>query len=190
MRKSRFIIGGILIFLVVIIIAAVLYVRPSRTLDMQYSEVDWKDKLSQMVSNRNTELILSESDINNLAKRGITEYIAEHELPIEVTGAEFSLDGNQVTANLNGAWKFLDIGAEVHYQIHYSNGVLALQPDSVKVRHISIPPQQFGLEPMHVDVASYLPQGVTIDEVDFPGKIVRIKFSFDWLELINSLRPA
>jgi len=190
MRKSRLIIGGILIFLIVVIVAAVLYVRPSRTLDMNYSEVDWKDKLIQMAENRNTELILSESDVNNLAKQGIIEYMANHDLPIEVKGAEFRLNGNEVIANLNGSWKFLDVGAKVQYRIDYSKGILSLRPESVKVRHISIPPEQFGLEPLDINVASYIPKLITIDEVDFPGKLVRIKFSVDWLDLINYLRSA
>jgi hypothetical protein len=157
---------------------------------MNYSDLAWNDKLVQMAENRSTELILTESDINNLAKRKLSEYMAEHQLPVQLNGVEFRLNGNQVTANINGAWSVLDFGATVQYRTDYSKGIMLLQPESVKVRQISIPSERFGLEPISIDIASHIPKVVTIKNVEFPGKVVRIKFSLDWLELFNYLKSA
>ncbi|GAA0410874.1 hypothetical protein [Paenibacillus motobuensis] len=190
MKKGRLIIGSIIILLVVLITAIVLYIRPSRTLDMNYSELNWKNKLVEMVESRNTELTLTESDVNNLLKKGLTEYVAEHDLPFQIIGADFKLNGNQIIANMNGAWGLVNFGATAKYSVEYADGTLLLNPSSVEVRNISISPERIGLEAMTIHLTDYIPKLVTINEVNFPGKAIQIKFTLDLLELFNYLQSS
>ena len=93
---------------------------------MNYSELNWKNKLVEMVESRNTELTLTESDVNNLLKKGLTEYVAEHDLPFQIIGADFKLNGNQIIANMNGAWGLVNFGATAKYSVEYADGTLLL----------------------------------------------------------------
>lgn len=190
MKKGRLIIGSIIILFVVIMTAIVLYIRPSQTLNMNYSELNWKNKLVEMAENRHTTLTLTESDVNNLLKKGLAEYAAENELPFQITGADFKLNGNQIIANVNGAWGLMDVGAAIKYRVEYAGGTLLLHPSSLEVRNLSVSPEKFGLEAMTIYLSDCIPKVVTINDVKFPGKTIQIKFTLDLPELIHFLQSS
>ncbi|MBA9084805.1 hypothetical protein FHR92_001266 [Fontibacillus solani] len=187
MGKRRLLVGLILMALVLLLAASWLYIRPSKTLDMNYTEIAWRDKLRQMVETRKPEITITQSELNQLAKKGLAENISSKELPFEVSGSEFQLNGDRLLVYINGAWGPVEFGAEVEYSLVYSEGKLILQPEKISIRHISVPPQQVGLEPIVIDMTSYFPDFIKIEEVDFPGKAVTVKFALDWLEIASYL---
>lgn len=187
MGKRRLFVGFILLLIVVFLAALVLYIRPAKSLDLRYSSIDWKDKLIVMAETRQPELNLSESELNQLAKKELNQYIAEQDLPVKITGAEFYLNGNRLTADLNVAWGAIEAGVEAGYLMEYSSGNLLLVPETLSIRQFSFPPAKFGLEPISIDLSQYLPEVVKVKTVSFQEKALRISFKLDWLEVARFL---
>ncbi|MNE54590.1 hypothetical protein D3C76_568960 [compost metagenome] len=187
MGKRRLGIGLVLMTLVLLLAAAWLYIRPSKALDMHYTEIVWQDKLKQMVEIRKPELTITQSELNQLAKKGLAEYLSYNELPFTISGAEFQLNGDRLLAYINGALGPVEFGSEVEYSLVYNDGMLILEPQNVSMRHISVAPQQIGLESIQIDLSSYFPDFIKIDNIYFPGEAVTLKFSLDWLEVARYL---
>lgn len=187
MSKSRLFIGLILLVLVVLITSVVLYIRPTEQHNLSYAKISWQDKLQGMVETRRAEIILTEQEVNQLAKKELVEYMAVHTLPVEVTGADFRLYGNQITSELNVTRGFLDASITANFRLNYSSGQLELYPESVAVKGISLSPETVGLELVTIDLQEYLPDVVKVQEIEFLGKSIRLKFSLDWLEVARYL---
>lgn len=187
MGKRRLFVGFVLLLIVVLLVALVLYIRPAKSLDLRYSSIDWKEKLLVMAETRQPALNLSESELNQLAKKELNQYVAEQELPVNVTGAEFRLNGNRLTADLNVAWGAIEAGVEAGYLMEYSSGKLLLVPENLSIRRFSFPPANFGLEPISIDLGQYLPEVVKVKEVNFQEKALRISFKLDWIEVARYL---
>ncbi|WP_019637575.1 hypothetical protein [Paenibacillus fonticola] len=191
MRKRRFRWGFSLIlfllFAVLLVTIVILYVRPERTLDMNYSEIVWKDKLTQMLETRKPELELSEAEFNSLAKAKLVKELQRYELPISVTGADFQLDGDMLLVHMSGSWGRAEFGAAVHYRMEYSAGQLELTPEAVRVRQVSISPQLLGLERLEIHLESYMPDIVAVKEIAFHDRSMTLRLTFDWLEIASYL---
>lgn len=187
MSKSKLFIG-LFLLLLVLITSVILYIRPTEQHDLSYTNISWQDKLQEMAETRRAEIILTEQEINQLAKKGLVEYLAAHNtLPVEVTGAEFRLYGNQITSELNVSRGLLEAGITASFRLNYSSGQLELYPESVAVKGISLSPETVGLEPVTMDLKKYLPDVVKVQEIDFLGKSIKLKFSLDWLEIARYL---
>lgn len=189
MRKRRSKWGLRLLLLIVSLLAAaaVWYIRPERTLDMNYSKIAWKDKLAKMIETRKPQLELSEKEINDLAKQKLAQALETYELPVTITGMQLQLAGNLVTVHIHAEWGSMEIGAAVQYVMEYSAGRLVLNPEAVKFRMLSLSPAIFGLEQVEIDPAPYVPDPVAIEDILFHDRHITIKFTLDWLEIARYL---
>ncbi|RCX13935.1 hypothetical protein DFP94_11946 [Fontibacillus phaseoli] len=187
MGKRRLVIGFVLLMFVLLITAIVLYIRPAKSLDLHYSAVSWKDKLRGMAESRRPELTLTEQELNHLSKKELRQYIAEHELPVRITGADFQLNGDRLTADVNASWGAIDVGVKADYLMEYASGRLLLVPEKLAIRELMFPPERFGLEPIEIDLGIYLPDVVKVKEMSFPGKTIKVEFTLDWLEVARYL---
>lgn len=187
MGKRRLAVGLILITLILAVISIWLYVRPSGTLNMNYTEIAWEDKLHQMVQTREPKITLTEYEINQIAKQGLSEYMKTHELPFRITGANFQLTGEKLIGTINGEWGPVEFGTNVEYVIQVNNTTLILQPENVSIRHLSVSPEQVGLDIIELNLASYFPDFIQLSEVEFPGKTIHLTFALDWLEIARYL---
>lgn len=190
MGKRRLAIGFVLLLLVVLVTAAVLYIRPSERLDLDYTEVDWGAKVHEMIRNENPELSINEREFNQLAKKGLSERIAEHELPVEIKGANFNLDGNRLEADLNVSWGAIEAAVQVGYVMEFvpETERLSLTPESMSVRGIRLPPERFGLEPIDIDLGSALPDMVKVEGMQFSGNEIKAKLAIHLSGISDYLR--
>lgn len=188
MGRRRLRLGLILILIVLILTAGVLYIRPSQTLDMSYNEIVWKDKLQQIVNTRQPEITFTEADLNNLAKKGLADALTKYDIPVTVTGAELHLNGNLLSIDFNAEWGFLIAGGTVEYRMEYDEGRLYLTPVSLHVKQLPLPAEKLGVEPIVVDLSTYLPDVVQISKVEFEEHDVKVRISVDLLEIINYLQ--
>lgn len=190
MGKRRLAIGFVLLLLVVLVTAAVLYIRPSERLDLDYTEVDWGAKVREMIRNENPELTINEREFNQLAKKGLSEHIAEHELPVEIKGANFDLDGNHLEADLNVSWGAIEAAVQVGYVMEFvpETERLSLTPESMSVRGIRLPPERFGLEPIDIDLGSALPDMVKVEGMQFLGNEIKAKLAIHLSGISDYLR--
>lgn len=190
MGKRRLALGFVLLLLVVLVTAAVLYIRPSERLDLDYTEVDWGAKVREMIRNENPELTINEQEFNQLAKKGLSERIAEHELPVEIKGANFNLDGNRLEADLNVSWGAIEAAVQVGYIMEFvpETERLSLTPESMSVRGIRLPPERFGLEPIDIDLGSALPDMVKVEGMQFSGNEIKAKLAIHLSGISDYLR--
>lgn len=190
MGKRRLALGFVLLLLVVLVTAAVLYIRPSERLDLDYTEVDWGAKVREMIRNENPELTINEREFNQLAKKGLSERIAKHELPVEIKGANFNLDGNRLEADLNVSWGAIEAAVQVGYVMEFvpETERLSLTPESMSVRGIRLPPERFGLEPIDIDLGSALPDMVKVEGMQFSGNEIKAKLAIHLSGISDYLR--
>lgn len=168
--------------------AAVWYIRPERSLDLNYSEIRWKDKLERMIETRRPEVELTEKELNDLAKQNLIRALQSRgELPVKITGTEFELAGNRLTVYLNGAWGALEFGGEARYVMEYSRGRLVLTPEEARIRSLSLPPQIFGLGKVEVDPGPFVPEPVVIRDIVFHDQQITVNLTLDWLEIARYL---
>lgn len=190
MGKRRLTVGFVLLLLVLLITAAVLYIRPSERLDLDYTEVDWGAKVREMVQTKSPELTIDEQEFNQLAKKGISEHISEHPLPMEIKGAEFDVDGNRLKADLNVSWGAIDAAVRVGYVMDFATETerLELTPESMSLRGIRLSPARFGLEPIVMDLGGALPEVVKVEGLQFSGNDIKVKLAINWLGVSEYLQ--
>ncbi|EFU38340.1 hypothetical protein PVOR_30058 [Paenibacillus vortex V453] len=181
-RAGRFLLG-IFILLLVIIGAAVWFVYPTQSLDMRYRSVDFKDKLMTMVSNRDTRMLLSTEEVGELSKKNMVKYISTHNLGVEITGADFTMNGTTMTAHMNGKWGIVPFGAVLRFQMSAEGSHLYLTHQSTTIRGVEVPQNLFQLEPIQVSLKDYLPDLVTVNNVKFLSDGLELNFTMDWMSI-------
>ncbi|AZK46160.1 hypothetical protein [Paenibacillus lentus] len=191
MRKKRPNWGlRLLLFLLILIVlaaAAIWYIRPEHALDMNYSRIQWKDKLVRMIETRKPEIEITEEEFNHLAKQKLVEEIRGQELPVTVTGMQLQLADNLLTVHINAAWGAIEFGAAIQYVLEYSTGQFIMTPEAVKVRELSLSPTLFGLKQVKIDPGPYVPDPVTVEDVLFQNRQITVKLALDWLEIAEYL---
>ncbi|WP_138494773.1 hypothetical protein [Paenibacillus pinistramenti] len=191
MRKKRWIIG-IPLLLAVVLAAAVAgfisYIRPTHELSLSYEEIDWEGKLLGIVQSGETALTLSEEEINNLCKKGLAERAAEEGVSYTIEGADFHLNGNQLSADAIVKWGPVRGEGTAYFALSFENGRLIMTPQSVKIRNHAFSPSLFKLKTIQIDPGQYLPELVQITKISFGEHEMKIGFSIDWMLLPGLLK--
>ncbi|ANS75830.1 hypothetical protein AWM70_15580 [Paenibacillus yonginensis] len=141
-----------------------------------------------MVETRETVLTLNEEEINDLAKKGISERTAATGLSYEIKGLDIRLNGNDMTADAIVKWGALRAEAAVVYHLSFAEGKLLLKPQSVDVRGSSLSPSLLKLKTIEIDPGQYLPEVIQITDLSFENRELKIKFAVNWLQLPGLLR--
>lgn len=167
----------VLLLVLIVLLGGLYYIKPTKTLDLSYTDINWQAKLGDILKSRQPAIALSEEDINNLAKKEIAQQAGESKLLSGVQGASFSLDGPILIADMAGKWGPVRGEASAVFEMSFQNGKLLLTPRSVLIRNHSISPSWFGLEPIAVDPGRYLPDLVQIAGVTFEQKAIKVRLS-------------
>lgn len=181
-RAGRFFLV-ILILLLVVAGAAVWFVYPTQTLDLKYRTVDFKEKLMTMVSDRDTRMKLSIEEVSQLSKKNLVKYMNTHDLGVEITGADFQMNGTVMTAQMNGRYGVLPFGAVLKFQLSARGSHLILNHQSTTIRGVEVPQKVFMLEPIEISIKDYLPDLVTVKDVKFLSDGLELNFSLDWMSI-------
>lgn len=181
-RAGRFLLG-ITVFLLVVIGAAVWFVYPTQSLDMRYRSVDFKDKLMTMVTNRDTRMLLTTEEVGELGKKHMVKYLETHDVGVDITGADFMMNGTRMTANMNGKWGILPFGAVLRFQMSAEGSYLHLTHESTTIRGVDIPLRLFQLEPIQISLKDYLPDLVSVKNVKFLSDGLELNFTMDWASI-------
>lgn len=116
------------------------YVAPREALDLSYRPIDIGQKLLNMAASMEPELILTESDINQLMKMQIAESGGADNPDIRVDGARFELDDGELTAHMNVTYKDrLPVGMVIVYRLSWDEPYIRMEPRSVRVRSLKLP---------------------------------------------------
>lgn len=153
------------------------YVRPSAPLDLSYGQLQLRDKLAGMLMSRSLEMVLTEREVNDLLKQALARK-PEVRPGVLVTGAAFSLQGAQLSADVNMLVRQrLEAGMQLRFELGWSAPYLTALHTATSIRGTSVPLEWFRLEPLRVDLDAYVPKHVSIRELAFEGSGVRLRFS-------------
>ncbi|AWB45992.1 hypothetical protein DCC85_18665 [Paenibacillus sp. CAA11] len=159
------------------------YLRPDKSLNLNYTDIAWKSKLETMIKQRQAVMTLSEEEVNNLAKKEIALHKSDTRLPVDIKGADFKISGNELTADVIAGWGPIVTEGVALYEMDYKAGMLELRPLSVNIKGLDLSPDTLGLETIQVDPSKYLPNIVKVSSMEFPGSGLKLHFSLDLFDL-------
>jgi hypothetical protein len=150
------------------------YVQPDHALDLVSSEISIREKLTDMLSRRRLEIVLSEAEVNGLIKKTLAEH-ADLRPDWTLTGAEFSLEGSQWVADVNMMYKGLwPVGAKMYFIMSWQEPYLTAVHTRTQIREVSIPLNWFQMQPLQIPLNDYLPKPAGIRGVMFQDHAIRI----------------
>ena len=165
----------VLVFLAVIAgVGALYYVKPDQSLDLAYEEVPLKDRAIDMAKRMSLELILTDNDLSNLAKKSLAEN-PNVEQDIVVTGAEFTLEGDRLIADLNVLWKdWVSASLQITYRLRWQDpNVVA---DVLEARLKGLPLPKSMLDSRVIPIAQELPKPLKIESMNWGQGEVAVTF--------------
>lgn len=182
----------LLIFIVVLALLAagagafaVWYVKPVEDLNLDYAEVPIMDRALTMVRHLNTELALSEADVNNIGKASIRQN-PDYSPDIRITGARLELQGDKLVAHVNVKYKKrIPAGLVITYALQWSEPNLIAVPEEAKLKGITLKKDYF--EKMVIPLGTEVPSFVHIQKIAIKGKNVVVTIKKPTLRDLRSL---
>ncbi|MFD0959776.1 hypothetical protein [Paenibacillus chungangensis] len=118
---------------------AVAYIAPERELDFQLEneKVDVKEKALHMVKRMKPELVLTESEVNDLIKLGMEKEMGEH---VQIKGVDFQLEKDRLIGDINVMYRErIPVGVRVEYEVDWREPNLVLRPAILSLKAINLP---------------------------------------------------
>jgi hypothetical protein len=173
-KKLIYTLIGLVVLLLLLVVGAILYAKPDQALNWRFEEVSVVDKAVDMIKNRKLVVQLTEQDINNLVKKHLsTHTVLPHQL--ELTGAQFHLQGNRLEADVNLLWQSrVPAAATLLFQLNWNSPNLEIQHIGTRIKHADIPLAWFQLDPIQIPVGNNLPKHIGIKDVNFDSAAIRI----------------
>jgi hypothetical protein len=153
-------------------VGAIYYVRPDPALNLQYEPVAIKEKALEMVKRMSFDMILSEEDVNNVLKKSLAQNPVRNR-DVEVRGANFTVAGDRLTADLSLLWKNrIPAGVQVIYRLSWQQPDLVATVEQVKVKSVNLPSSL--ADDLVLPIGRELPKPLKIKEVQLGEKEVTI----------------
>jgi hypothetical protein len=167
--------GGMLLLVCILLLGvSYAYAQPDRMLDLNYSELSIRSKLEAMLASRRLEVVLTEPEVNDLLKKTLANRAQLRE-DWTLTGAQFTLEGTQWTADINMMYKEKwPIGAKLFFTVNWQDPYLTAVHTETQIKEISVPIDWFQLQPLQIPLNDYLPKPAGVRNVIFQDNIVRL----------------
>ncbi|MFC5407252.1 hypothetical protein [Cohnella soli] len=179
---------GFFVFVIIIVAAgvgALYYVRPSQNLDLTYEKVPLKDRAISMAKRVSTELVLTDEDIVNLAKKSLADN-PQVEPDVLVTGAGFRLEGDVLHADLNVIWKDrISAGLKVDYRLRWEEPNVIATAESARLKGVNLPLSMFS--DRVITIGDDLPKFLHIKALKWGDGQVNVQFKKPSLSDLKSL---
>ncbi|CAI6068457.1 hypothetical protein [Cohnella sp. JJ-181] len=168
-------------FIAFVVLAAVgsviLYqlIKPSQPLDLAYEPVPLESRALQMFKNLSTELVLSEADVNNLAKASIADN-PQYSPDVLITGAGFRLlADNRLAADVNLKIKNrIPVGLSFVYRLEWQEPNLTAVVEKASIRGVPLPADRF--DDVVIPLGAQLPKVVRIKSVKSDAQGLKVAF--------------
>lgn len=164
------------------------YIAPDEQLGMSYSPIDVKDKAMDMVKKLKPELVLTESDINDLIKMNLKAKYAssssdhpniEIAKDVSLDGAAFELEENMLIAHLNVTYKErIPAALDAVYSLQWQSPNLVLRPESLSIKGTQLPLSN--LETIVVPLDLPAQDVVSVKDVQFEKGQIKILFKLQF----------
>ncbi|UNK17807.1 hypothetical protein MNQ98_25790 [Paenibacillus sp. N3/727] len=182
-KKGGRILLGLLMLIIVVVGAGIWYVTPTKNLDLKYRSIDTKGKIMSMLETRQPQMVLNKDEVAQMSKKNLIKYLSTHDVGVDITGADFQMNGEMMKAEVNGKWGVFPFGATLQFHMTSNGSKLILEHQFTKIRSADIPLSIFKLEPIEISLKDYLPDIVTVKEVDFLEEGMKLTFKIDWFSI-------
>ncbi|MFE5320360.1 hypothetical protein ACFQ88_16750 [Paenibacillus sp. NPDC056579] len=150
------------------------YAQPERPLDLAYSELQIRSKLADMLTSRKLEVQLTEAEVNSLLKKSLAAR-SQINPDLQITGAQFSLEGNQWIADVNVLYKHQwTFGARMYFAMSWREPYMTAEHTATQIKQITVPASWFQLEPLQIELNDYVPKPAGVRGVAFEEHGVRV----------------
>lgn len=175
LKKSLITLAILILVAVILGVVAIRYVKPTETLNLNYSTVPLEDRAVSMAKKLSTTLKLSEADVNNIGKAFIAAN-PQYGPNVTITGARFQFEDGRVAGHYN--LLVLDrvpVGVVVYYRIKWRNPNLVAEVDEAKLRGRKLPNKYF--DDIVIPLGDSIPKPLQIENAELSGEqlIVKIK---------------
>jgi len=154
---------------------------PERSLNLEYTDVDTTAKIVRMVETKKLETTISQDEFNQLAKQELLDRQHEFPLGLRVTGAQFTLHNQNVTADLRGTYWGIPFGAILDFHIQREDNRLVLEHQATHVRHGDF--SGAWIEPITISLTKYFPAIVNVNQMEFAQDHIQVSFKLNLLSL-------
>lgn len=179
--KRLFTLVVLLLVLAVLLTAALLfYVKPDKTLDLSYRPIDIRDKIEQMIRNRQLSFTLSEEEVNSLFKRAISEHPLPLPPDIRIEGADVRLAEGGLVADFNLRYKErIPIAATVYLRAEWRSPELVVELERIKAKQLTLPQAVVEGCQYRFRLDEHLPSFIRITDIGIQPGGVRIDWEVD-----------
>ncbi|MCU6713171.1 hypothetical protein M6D81_31180 [Paenibacillus sp. J5C_2022] len=142
MRVIKRIVWTVVILLLLLagaVWAGLAYIAPERELGFQLEneKIDVKEKALHMVKRMKPELVLTESEVNDLIRLGMERQMGDH---IRIEGADFQLAKDRLIGDINVMYRErIPAGVKVEYEVDWKEPNLVLYPAVLSIKAIDLP---------------------------------------------------
>lgn len=188
MKKFFFRLFVLLLLAVIAGVGALYYIKPDQELDLSYNRVPIDKRAIDMVSRMSTTLILTEEDVNNLIKASLSRN-RQVQKDVEVTGAQFALDGELLIADLNVLWKSL-VQAELQltYRLSWADPNVVAEVLDAQLKDLPLPTAAFS--DMVIPLGDEMPELLKIKDIQWGTGEIKVVFEKPKLRDIQELLGA
>jgi hypothetical protein len=185
LRKIFFGLVLIVILAVIAVLGGLFYIKPNQTLDLTYNQVPIKERALDMVRRMSLELIVTESDVNNLLKAELAKNPMVKN-NVEVTGAKFTVNGDLLIADLNVLWKNLvPSSLRIVYRLQWENPNVIATIEEAKVKAISLP--KSSISGFVIPLGDELPKPLKIEKIDWGVGEIKVKLKKPTIQDLQQL---
>jgi hypothetical protein len=176
----------VLVFLAVIAgVAALFYIKPDQNLDLAYEKVSLKERAIDMARRVSPELILTSEDLNNLSKKSLADN-PQVEEDVRVTGANFTLEGELLIADLNVIWKKqISAGLQITYHLRWDSPNVIATVEKARMKGITLPASMFS--DRVIPIGQDLPKLLKIKDLVWGDGEVKVLFQKPTLKDLQQL---
>lgn len=161
------------------------YVSPSQQLSLAYEEVPLRDRALDMARRLSLELVLTEADVNNLGKKQVAEH-RQYEPGVELTGAQFRLEGGRLVADVNAKWRDrVPVGLQLTYRLTWAEPNLIARVEEAKLKDIDLPADAF--DDIVIPLGGELPKPLHVKDVRIENDTLVVEFKKPSLQDLRSL---
>lgn len=171
----------LLLVAVIIAVSLIIYIKPSDSLDLNYSNLSITDKILENVRKRSLDIELTQREVNNLIKKNLLPEYSEN---ITIKGADFQLRDGGIKAFLHIKYRGLaDAQIVADYDLTWNKPNLQLAPVSLAMKKIKLPVQL--LEPILVPIELPADDIVSIKTMSVTTESITLKLGLNVLERGN-----
>ncbi|TMV52991.1 hypothetical protein FE783_02055 [Paenibacillus mesophilus] len=166
-RRAIYTLAGLLLLAAIGIGAAIWYVKPTETLNLDYGQVSVAQKVLDMVKARKPEVQISERELNDIVKKQLAER-AQLRADVVIEGARFEQQSDRLTAHVNlKTVGGIRAGAVLVFKLEWNAPKLTISHTGTRIRSWNVPSSWLQLDPIVVRLDEALPPLIAIKDIRF-----------------------